>query len=57
MKWVSKHGRLPVPKFAGGGIAAPADATLVMQLGAEAIFVGSGILKSCDPEKCAKAIV
>jgi pyridoxal 5'-phosphate synthase pdxS subunit len=50
-------GRLPVPNFSAGGIATPADAALMMQLGAEAIFVGSGIFKSGDPEKRARAIV
>jgi pyridoxal 5'-phosphate synthase pdxS subunit len=47
--WVAKNGRLPVPNFSAGGIATPADAALVMQLGAEAVFVGSGIFKSSDP--------
>ena len=47
--WVAKHGKLPVPNFSAGGIATPADASLVMQLGAEAVFVGSGIFKSSDP--------
>jgi len=55
--WVSQNGRLPVPNFSAGGIATPADASLVMQLGAEAVFVGSGIFKSEDPAKRAKAIV
>jgi pyridoxal 5'-phosphate synthase pdxS subunit len=50
-------GRLPVPLFCAGGIATPADAALVMQLGAEAVFVGSGIFKSSDPAKTARAIV
>jgi pyridoxal 5'-phosphate synthase pdxS subunit len=50
-------GRLPVPMFCAGGIATPADASLVMQLGAEAVFVGSGIFKSSDPSKMARAIV
>ena len=50
-------GKLPVPNFSAGGIATPADAALMMQLGAEAIFVGSGIFKSSDPERRAKAIV
>ncbi|OLC13075.1 MAG: pyridoxal biosynthesis lyase PdxS [Candidatus Rokubacteria bacterium 13_1_40CM_69_27] len=54
---VRKHGRLPVPNFSAGGIATPADAALMMQLGAEAVFVGSGIFKSSDPPKRAKAIV
>ncbi len=55
--YVNKHGKLPVPNFSAGGIATPADAALVMQLGAEACFVGSGIFKSEDPAKRAKAIV
>jgi pyridoxal 5'-phosphate synthase pdxS subunit len=54
---VAEHGRLPVPNFSAGGIATPADAALVMQLGAEAVFVGSGIFKSQDPEVRARAIV
>jgi pyridoxal 5'-phosphate synthase pdxS subunit len=54
---VAEAGRLPVPLFCAGGIATPADASLVMQLGAEAVFVGSGIFKSSDPEVRAKAIV
>jgi pyridoxal 5'-phosphate synthase pdxS subunit len=54
---VAKEGRLPVPNFAAGGIATPADAALMMQLGAEAVFVGSGIFKSSQPELFAKAIV
>jgi pyridoxal 5'-phosphate synthase pdxS subunit len=57
VKWVSEHGKLPVPNFSAGGIATPADASLVMQLGAEAVFVGSGIFKSSDPAQRAKAIV
>jgi len=57
VEWVAQHGRLPVPNFSAGGIATPADAALVMQLGAEAVFVGSGIFKSSDPESRAKAIV
>jgi len=56
-QWVAEHGKLPVPNFSAGGIATPADAALVMQLGAEAVFVGSGIFKSEDPERRAKAIV
>jgi pyridoxal 5'-phosphate synthase pdxS subunit len=55
--WVSKNGKLPVPNFSAGGIATPADASLVMQLGAEAVFVGSGIFKSSDPAERARAIV
>jgi pyridoxal 5'-phosphate synthase pdxS subunit len=54
---VSKTGKLPVPNFAAGGIATPADAALMMQLGAESVFVGSGIFKSADPFQRAKAIV
>lgn len=57
VKLVAETGRLPVPNFAAGGIATPADASLMMQLGAEAVFVGSGIFKSGDPIKRAKAIV
>ncbi|HUI41578.1 MAG TPA: pyridoxal 5'-phosphate synthase lyase subunit PdxS [Terriglobia bacterium] len=57
VKWVAKNGKLPVPNFSAGGIATPADASLVMQLGAEAVFVGSGIFKSEDPARRAKAIV
>jgi pyridoxal 5'-phosphate synthase pdxS subunit len=57
VKWVSQSGKLPVPNFSAGGIATPADASLVMQLGAEAVFVGSGIFKSSDPAQRAKAIV
>ena len=57
VQWVAEHGKLPVPNFSAGGIATPADAALVMQLGAEAVFVGSGIFKSSDPERRAKAIV
>ena len=48
---------MPVPNFAAGGVATPADASLMMQLGAETVFVGSGIFKSSDPEARAKAIV
>jgi pyridoxal 5'-phosphate synthase pdxS subunit len=54
---VAKSGRLPVPNFAAGGIATPADASLMMQLGAETVFVGSGIFMSDDPSPRAKAIV
>jgi len=54
---VARTGKLPVPNFAAGGIATPADASLVMQLGAEAVFVGSGIFKSKDPAVRARAIV
>ncbi|MCJ7749777.1 MAG: pyridoxal 5'-phosphate synthase lyase subunit PdxS, partial [Armatimonadetes bacterium] len=54
---VAQAGKLPVPNFSAGGIATPADASLVMQLGAEAVFVGSGIFKSDDPAARAKAVV
>lgn len=54
---VHRTGRLPVPNFSAGGIATPADAALMMQLGAEAVFVGSGIFKSSDPKRFAHAIV
>jgi pyridoxal 5'-phosphate synthase pdxS subunit len=57
VEWVAEHGTLPVPNFSAGGIATPADAALVMQLGAEAVFVGSGIFKSSDPVARAEAIV
>ena len=57
VQYVREHGKLPVPNFAAGGIATPADAALMMQLGAETNFVGSGIFKSDDPENRAKAIV
>jgi pyridoxal 5'-phosphate synthase pdxS subunit len=57
IEYVAEHGKLPVPNFSAGGIATPADAALVMQLGAEAVFVGSGIFKSSDPEARARAIV
>lgn len=57
LKIIKERGRLPVPNFAAGGIATPADAALCMQLGAESVFVGSGIFKSENPEKYAKAIV
>jgi pyridoxal 5'-phosphate synthase pdxS subunit len=57
VEWVAEHGKLPVPNFSAGGIATPADAALVMQLGAEAVFVGSGIFKSSDPTARANAIV
>ena len=57
VKWVAEHGRLPVVTFTAGGIATPADAALCMQLGADGVFVGSGIFKSADPETRAKAIV
>jgi pyridoxal 5'-phosphate synthase pdxS subunit len=54
---VAKHGRLPVVNFAAGGVATPADAALMMQLGVDGVFVGSGIFKSGDPAKRARAIV
>jgi len=54
---IAETGTLPVPMFCAGGIATPADASLVMQLGAQAVFVGSGIFKSSDPSQMAKAIV
>jgi pyridoxal 5'-phosphate synthase pdxS subunit len=57
VRLVAKLGRLPVPNFSAGGVATPADAALMMQLGAEAVFVGSGIFKSDDPAKRAVAIV
>ncbi|HEX7878174.1 MAG TPA: pyridoxal 5'-phosphate synthase lyase subunit PdxS [Candidatus Eisenbacteria bacterium] len=57
VRWVAEHGKLPVPNFAAGGVATPADAALMMQLGAEAVFVGSGIFKSGDPAVRARAIV
>jgi pyridoxal 5'-phosphate synthase pdxS subunit len=57
VRYVHQHGKLPVPNFAAGGIATPADAALCMSLGAEAVFVGSGIFKSEDPEARARAIV
>lgn len=57
VKYVHKNGKLPVPNFSAGGVATPADAALMVQLGAESVFVGSGIFKSADPLKRAKAIV
>ena len=57
VRWIAKNGKLPVPNFSAGGVATPADAALMMQLGAESVFVGSGIFKSEDPAKRAKAIV
>jgi pyridoxal 5'-phosphate synthase pdxS subunit len=57
VKMVGAEGRLPVPNFAAGGIATPADAALMMSLGAESVFVGSGIFKSSDPPARARAIV
>jgi pyridoxal 5'-phosphate synthase pdxS subunit len=57
VKYVHDNGKLPVVNFAAGGIATPADAALMMQLGSEGNFVGSGIFKSENPEKMARAIV
>ncbi len=57
VRWVAEHGRLPVVTFTAGGIATPADAALCMQLGADGVFVGSGIFKSADPSTRGKAIV
>jgi pyridoxal 5'-phosphate synthase pdxS subunit len=57
LEYVHEHGKLPVVNFAAGGVATPADAALMMQLGAEGVFVGSGIFKSGDPAKRAQAIV
>ena len=57
VRWVAENGRLPVVTFTAGGIATPADAALCMQLGADGVFVGSGIFKSDNPEQRAKAIV
>ena len=57
VQWVAENGKLPVVTFTAGGIATPADAALCMQLGADGVFVGSGIFKSGDPEKRARAIV
>ena len=57
VEYVHDNGRLPVVNFAAGGVATPADAALMMQLGAEGVFVGSGIFKSGNPEKRANAIV
>jgi pyridoxal 5'-phosphate synthase pdxS subunit len=57
LRELKKTGKLPVPNFSAGGVATPADASLMMQLGAETVFVGSGIFKSGDPAKRAKAIV
>lgn len=57
IEYVAKHGKLPVPNFSAGGVATAADAALVRHLGAEAVFVGSGIFKSSDPEKFARAVV
>jgi pyridoxal 5'-phosphate synthase pdxS subunit len=57
VRWVAENGKLPVVNFSAGGIATPADAALMMQLGAEGVFVGSGIFKSEDPQSRANAIV
>ncbi|MEW5877509.1 MAG: pyridoxal 5'-phosphate synthase lyase subunit PdxS [Acidobacteriota bacterium] len=57
VQWVAQNGKLPVPNFAAGGVATPADAALCMMLGAESVFVGSGIFKSEDPARRAAAIV
>ena len=57
VKWVAENGKLPVVTFTAGGIATPADAALCMQLGADGVFVGSGIFKSTNPSERAKAIV
>jgi len=57
IEYVAQHGKLPVPNFSAGGVATAADAALVMALGAETVFVGSGIFKSSDPERFAKAVV
>jgi pyridoxal 5'-phosphate synthase pdxS subunit len=57
VRYVHEYGKLPVPKFTAGGIATPADASMLMQMGAESVFVGSGIFKSEDPARRAKAIV
>src|SRR6266849_2412140 len=57
VRWVAENGRLPVVTFTAGGIATPADASLCMQLGADGVFVGSGIFKSGDPDRRARAIV
>ena len=57
IQYVHENGKLPVVNFAAGGVATPADAALMMQLGAEGVFVGSGIFKSGNPEKRANAIV
>ena len=57
VQWVAQNGKLPVVNFSAGGLATPADAALMMQLGAEGVFVGSGIFKSADPASRGKAIV
>merc|ERR1719322_1282528 len=57
IQFVKKEGRLPTVNFAAGGVATPADAALCMQMGVDGVFVGSGIFKSTEPEKRARAIV
>ena len=57
LEWIHKNGKLPVVNFAAGGVATPADAALMMHFGSDGVFVGSGIFKSDNPEKFAKAIV
>ncbi len=57
VEYVAENGKLPVVNFAAGGVATPADAALMMRLGAEGVFVGSGIFKSGNPEKRASSIV
>ncbi len=57
VQWVAENGKLPVPNFSAGGVATPADAALMMQLGAESVFVGSGVFKSEDPVARARAMV
>merc|ERR1739838_632912 len=57
VKFVADNGRLPMGNFAAGGVATPADAALCMQLGVDGVFVGSGIFKSTNPERRARAIV
>lgn len=57
IEYVAEHGKLPVPNFSAGGVATPADAALMMAMGAETVFVGSGIFKSNDPARFARAIV
>lgn len=57
IKYIHSHGKLPVPNFSAGGVATPADAALMRRLGADGVFVGSGVFKSGDPEKRARAIV
>ncbi len=57
VQWVAENGKLPVPNFSAGGVATPADAALMMQLGAESVFVGSGVFKSEDPAARARAMV